>query len=153
MFSASAVAFAVLLSAQGDAPTREEKPAQVPPEQVRGTSNPAFETPMQELLFLRKNKPSLNGGATALAIGGAVAVIGAGLALLSLVAVDPRGGVRNEGQVFGLMIGGGVFALGTLIGVIGGIVMGVVGEELTRVDARIRRLEAALGQPPALVRF
>ncbi len=139
--------FAVVISASGDQPKQLQ-----PPEQVRGVANPAFVTPLHELRYLKKNRPSLDGAGTAVGVSGLVSAVGVAFVLLSFVLVDPRGGIRSEGQVFGLMIGGAVFGLGALVGIGGGIAMGVIGAELTRVDARIRELEAQLA-PPRSVRI
>jgi hypothetical protein len=139
---------AVVLSASGDEPKQLQ-----PPEQVRGVANPAFVSPLHELQYLKTNRPSFGGAEAALGAGAVVSVLGAAFAILSMVAVDPRGGVRNEGQVFGLMIGGGIFGLGALVGIGGGIAMGVIGGELTRVDARIRAIETQLALPRTSVRF
>jgi len=142
MFSASVV-IAVLLSTHGEEPTREEKfrgALVQAPEEVRGTTSPAFVTPQHELDFLRKNRPDFAGGEALIAIGGVASAIGVFFAILAFA-------VPSEGSVFALMIGGAVFGLGALLGSIGGIVMAVVGAKLTRIDARIRVLEDQRPQP------
>lgn len=151
----ASVMVAVLLSAQGDAPRNEpdRKPTVVQPAEVRGTATPGFFNPAQELALLKRNKPHLEIGGAILGVGGVVSALGIAFVIFSVATLDPRGGIRNEGQSFGIMIGGAVFGLGALIGTTGGIVLGVSGAELTRADARIRELEKQVAATPPSVRF
>ena len=63
----------------------------------------------------------------------------------------------GESGVWVFVAAAGLAGLGVILGVVGGIVMAVVGAELTRTDARIHELERAqtstllFAVPPRLV--
>ena len=142
MISASLVV-AVLLSASPDEP----KTFQQAPEQVRGMANPAFDTPAHELKYLKSSRPSLDWSAVILGTG--AVITGVGVALIIMAFASTASGSR-EGGGYLIIVGGPVAGLGALIGIGGGIAMAMVGAEQTRIDTRIRMLEAQLAPAPSV---
>lgn len=138
MISASLVV-ALLLSASPDEP----KTFQQAPDQVRGIANPAFDTPAHELKYMKNDRPRLDWSAVILGTGGVITTVGVTLIIMAFARSSPGSG--------GLLIAGApITGLGALIGIGGGITMAMVGAEQTRVDTRIRQLEAAVDAVPSV---
>lgn len=140
----------VLLATHGEPATREEKfrgalVSQASPE--GGGHATGFASPKIELEALTANRPSFVGATVALGVGGAVSLNGVVFGIVGAL-MFPGGG-----PLFALVVGAMIFGLGFLTGVIAGIVMAVIGAEVTRVDARIRKLELQAGSPATTARF
>jgi hypothetical protein len=133
---------AVLLSGSPEEP----KILKQAPEQVRGIANPAFDTPAHELKYLKSYRPNLDWSAVILGTGAVITGVGVALIIMAFASA----GSGRDGGGYLIIVGGPVAGLGALIGIGGGIAMGMVGAEQTRVDTRIRQLEAQLAPPPSV---
>jgi hypothetical protein len=139
------VLIAGVLAIHGEEPSREEKfrgaLAQV---EVRGSAAPSL-TSEQELRALAAKRPTLVGSGVALGVGVTLTAIGGLLVALPFLSRSFAISLGESG-VFFMIAAGGLVALGAVIGIVAGVVMSKLGVEQTRIDARIRELQA---QPPS----
>lgn len=143
---------AVVLATHGEEPSREEKfrgaLAQV---EVRGTTALTL-SPREELDALYKNRPSLVGAGAALGTGLGLTLVGGGLFALPWLIRSFALSLRESG-VWWMLFSGSMLGIGVLTGLIAGMVMAVLGDKLTRIDRRIRMLEAQAPRPPTTAQF